>query len=205
MGNLPVMPPDKKLAIATPTRVLPSVEGLFDLTDYLSPYSDVVAQLVLAHQTRVTNMMVRLGWEARVAATQPDTDGSERVKEAAADLVDYMLFVDEEPLPGRVRGTSGFAEVFARAGLRDSRGRSLRDFELERRLFRYPLSYMIYTDSFDSLPVDARETVYARLLHVLTGRDPHPKYRVLTAADRRAVAQILRETKKGLPEGFAAL
>jgi hypothetical protein len=205
MGNVPVMPPDKKLAIATPTRVLSSVEGLFDLADYPSPYSDIVAQLVLAHQTRVTNMMVRLGWEARLAAAQPSADASERMREAAADLVDYLLFVDEEPLPGPVRGTSGFAEVFAKAGPRDSRGRSLRDFELERRLFRHPLSYMIYTDTFDSLPADARETVYARMLHVLTGRDPHPKYRVLTAADRRAIAQILRETKMGLPAGFAAL
>jgi hypothetical protein len=205
MGNVPVMPPDKKLAIATPTRALASVEGLFDLAGYLSPYSDVVAQLVLAHQTRVTNMIVRLGWEARVAAAEPGADGAVRVREAAAGLVDYMLFVDEEPLPGRVRGSSGFAEAFARAGPRDSRGRSLRDFDLERRLFRHPLSYMIYADAFDHLPDEAKEAVYARLLHVLTGRDPHPRYRVLTAADRRAIAQILRDTKKGLPEAFAAL
>ena len=205
MGNVPVMPPDKKLAVATPMRVVPSVEGLFDLTGYLTPYSDVVAQLVLAHQKRVTNMMVRLGWEARVAAAEPGADASARVREAAAALVDYMLFIDEEPLPGRVRGTSGFAEAFAKSGPRDSRGRSLRDFDLERRLFRYPLSYMIHAEAFDHLPEDAKQAVYGRLLHVLTGRDPHPRYRVLTAADRRAIAQILRDTKKGLPEGFAAL
>lgn len=56
-----------------------------------------------------------------------------------------MLFVDEAPLTGPVKGGSGFAEAFAARGPRDGKGRSLRDFALRRRLFRYPCSYMIYT------------------------------------------------------------
>lgn len=205
MGNVPVMPPDARLAIPDPTRDRATLEGLFDLSGYLTPYSDVTAQLVLGHQVRMTNLLVRLSWEARLAAAEPSADASARVDEAVVDLVDYMLFVDEAPLQGPVRGSSGFAEAFQATALHDRRGRSLRELDLDRRLFRYPLSYMIYTDAFDALPRDTKDRVYARLLHILTGRESDPRYRVLTAADRRAVAQILRDTKTDLPAGFAAL
>ena len=73
------------------------------------------------------------------------------------DLVDYLLFVDEAPLKRPVRGTSGFAERFAAAGPRDAQGRSLRDFDLQRRLFKYPCSYMIYSEAFDALPATAKD------------------------------------------------
>ena len=83
-------------------RALKSVEGLFDLKGYPSPYSDVVALMVLAHQTRMTNLLTRVGWEARlVAAASEARDAAARVRAAAVDLVDYMLFVDEAPLTGR--------------------------------------------------------------------------------------------------------
>jgi hypothetical protein len=205
MGNVPVMPPDVKKKLAPPSRELKSVEGLFDLSGYPTPFSDVVAQLVLAHQTRMTNMLTRVGWEARLAAAAPTNDAAARVREAAADLVDYMLFVDEAPLSSPVKGTSGFTEQFVKNGPRDSKGRSLRDFDLQRRLFKYPCSYMIYTEAFDALPAAARDAVYARLAVVLAGRDPAPRYKVLSAADRRAVIEILRETRKNLPASFTAL
>ncbi|HEX5107963.1 MAG TPA: hypothetical protein VFV95_05935 [Vicinamibacterales bacterium] len=205
MGNVPVMPADARKKPNVPAGDLKSLDGIFDLTGYPTPYSDVVAQLVLAHQTRMTNLITRVGWEARLATAVPSADASARVQEAAADLVDYMLFVDEAPLARPVSGTSGFAEQFARTGPRDSKGRSLRDLDLQRRLFRYPCSYMIYTEAFDALPQNARDAVYARLIHVLAGRDTAPRYKVLSQADRRAVIEILRETKKGLPAGFVSL
>jgi hypothetical protein len=199
MGNVPVMPSDKKWKIATPTHALKSVDGLFDLTGYQSPYSDVVAQLVLAHQTKMTNLITRTGWEARLAAAEPSADATARVREAAADLVDYLLFVDEAPLTHPIRGTSGFAEQFAMAGPHDSQGRSLRDFDLQQHLFRYPCSYMIYSKAFDAMPAAARSAVYARMQVVLAGRDPAPRYKRLTMADRRAVLEILKATKPDLP------
>ena len=198
MGNVPVLSADNKRRIASPTRPLKSVEGLFDLTGYPTPYSDVVAQLVLAHQARMTNMITRMGWEARLAAMTPSPDATSRVREAARDLVDYLLFVDEVPLSRPVRGTSGFAEMFAALGPRDSQGRSLRQFDLQKRLFRHPCSYLIYSEAFDALPRLAKDAVYARLQTVLAGADPAPRYRVLTAADRRAVIDILRATKPDL-------
>jgi len=41
-----------------------------------------------------------------------------------------------------VSGTSSFAADFAKAGPHDSRGRSLRDLDLQTRVFKYPFSYL---------------------------------------------------------------
>ena len=201
MGNLPVMPADKgKSKIANPRAVLNSVDGLFEPSGYPTLHSDVVALLVLNHQTHVTNLLTRLGWEARVAETQPQAAG--RVRDAARDLVDYMLFADEAPFPGAVKGTSGYAEKFAAQGPRDSKGRSLRDFDLTQRLFKYPLSFAIYSEAFDALPASAKQAVYTRLHALLTGQEASPGLRRLTAADRTAILEIVRETKTDLPAFF---
>jgi hypothetical protein len=112
------------------------------------------------------------------------------------ELVDYLLFVDEAALAGPIEGTSGFTEKFAVQGPRDSKGRSLRQFDLERRLMRYPCSYMIYSEAFDALPPEAKKAVYDRVWQILSGREHNPKYARLTLADRQAVVEILRETKK---------
>jgi hypothetical protein len=205
MGNVPVMPADKSKAIPNPKGPLPSVAGLFDGRGYLSTHSDVVALLVLEHQAHMTNQLTRLAWEARVAEAEGTGDGAARVKEAAVDLVDYLLFVDEAPFAGPVKGSTNFTGVFSSRGPKDTRGRSLRDFDLQRRLFKYPCSYMIYTDAFDALPKTAKEAVYARMWDVLSGRATHAKYRRLVRADRQAVVQILRDTKKDLPAYFADL
>jgi len=203
MGNVPVMPADKgKSKIANPIKALTSVEGQFDLKGYLTPYSDVVPQLVIAHQANMTNLITRTGWEARLADSRPSADASARVTEAARDLVDYLLFVDEAPLVGPVKGGAGYETVFAAAGPRDVKGRSLRDLDLRRRLLRYPCSYMIYTPAFDGLPARAKDAVYARLWEVLSGREKAPRYRNLTLADRQAIVEILRDTKPGLPTFF---
>ena len=202
IGNVSVMYNDKGSKLPNPTRALPSLDGLFDLKGYATPYSDVVALLVIDHQANMMNLITRTGWEARVAAASPSQAASTRVAEAARDLVDYMLFVDEAPLTGPVKSTSGFAESFAARGPRDGQGRSLREFDLRRRLFKYPCSYMIYTPAFDSLPPAAKNTVYSRLWEVLSGKDVSPRYKGLAAQDRQAIVSILRETKKDLPDYF---
>jgi hypothetical protein len=101
-----------------------------------------------------------------------------------------------------VQGTSGFAERFSGQGPKDSQGRSLRQFDLERRIMRYPCSYMIYSPAFDALPAALKETVYRRLWQILSGEEKSRKYARLSAASRQAVLEILRETKKDLPEYF---
>jgi hypothetical protein len=202
LGNRPVTPAElHRSTIAAPARPVTSLDGAFDLEGYPSPHSDVVALMVLGHQVTMTNHLIRIGWEARLAATEGE-DAAARVREAAVDVVDYMLFVDEPPLTGRVQGSSTFAETFASTGPVDDRGRSLRQFDLTRRMMRYPCSYMIYSDAFDALPPAARDAIYARLWRVLAGEERGPRYARLTAADRHAIIEILGATKKDLPDYF---
>ena len=204
LGNVPVYHVERSYTRLAVAPTLSSVSGKFDTTGYLSSHSDVVALLVLNHQVHMTNLLTRLGWEARIADLQ-NTSGGARVRETARELVDYLLFVDEAPLSAAVSGTSGFAEQFPDAGPRDKKGRSLRQLDLEHRLFLYPCSYMIYTPAFDALPAAAKEAVYARLWEVLSGRDKDQSYARLSAADRQAIVEILRDTKPGLPDYFAPL
>jgi len=204
LGNVPVYHVERSYTRLAVAPTLTSVSEKFDTTAYLSPYSDVIALLVLNHQVHMTNLLTRLGWEARRAAHQ-GTPVEARVRETARELVDYLLFIDEAPLSAPVSGASGFADQFSAAGPRDAKGRSLRQLDLERRLFQYPCSYMIYTPAFDALPVAAREAVYARMWEVLSGRDKDQSYDRLSAADRQAIVEILRDTKTGLPDYFAPL
>ena len=99
-------------------------------------------------------------------------------------------------------GSSGFAEKFSGQGPRDSKGRSLRQLDLDRRLMRYPCSYMIYTAAFDALPPDTKSAVYQRMWLILSGKETAKKYAVLSRADRQAIVEILKETKKDLPAYF---
>jgi len=203
MGNIPVMPAEKTFGRPrNPKAPLATVEGYFDLKGYPAATSDVVALLVLAHETQLTNLIARAGWEARVAEAEPSPDAAARVREAANELADALLFLDEAPLPGPVRGASGFAEWFAAQGPRDPMGRSLRDLDLRTRLLRYPLSYLIYGDAFNALPASARTAVYGRVWDVLSGRDTRKISQHLSATDRQAILQILRDTKPDLPESF---
>jgi hypothetical protein len=174
--------------------------AVFDSSAYLSPVSDVVALMTLEHQTRMTNLIVRVGWDTRIAMADGKLEEARpKIEAAIDDMVGYMLFVDEAPLQGPVKGVSTFSTTFPERGPRDKQGRSLRDFDLQKRLFKYPLSYMIYTKAFDSLPDWDRERIYQRLFNVLTGKDADPKFAKLSADDRRNVLDILRATKPNLP------
>ena len=181
------------------TQNLTSLAKKFDPRGYLSAQSDIVALMTLEHQTRMTNLMIRTGWEARIGASM-----KEQFETDLESLVTYMLFADEATLHGPVVGVSTFTQTFPQRGPRDRQGRSLRDFDLQKRLFKYPLSYMIYNETFDALPEQVRVRVYRRLYDVLTGRDQSDKFKRLSADDRRAVLEILRATKPGLPEYFKA-
>jgi len=180
-----------------------SLDGFFDSKGYLSAHSDIVALMVFQHQVRMTNLITRVGWDARIAASEHRLDFTGGpMRDAVDELVDYLLFVDEEPLTAAIKGTSGFAEMFARQGSEDHQGRSLRQLDLERRLLRYPCSYLIYSAAFRALPGEARQAIYARIFDILSGRESAAKYTRLSADDRRAVAEILGETVADLPADF---
>jgi SSS family solute:Na+ symporter len=153
----------------------------------------------------MTNLITRVGWEARMGEYEHRAGAARGpLHDAITELVDYLLFVDEPPLTAAITGTSGFAGTFAAQGPADRRGRSLRQFDLERRLLKYPCSYMIYSAAFRALPADVRAAIYARMGDILAGRDANPKYARFPETDRRAVAEILRETLSDLPAGFGA-
>jgi hypothetical protein len=187
------------------TQNLTSLSGLFDTSRYPAATSDIVALMTLEHQTRMSNLMVRIGWDVRIAEHDGKKDEATRKQlfSEIDEMVNYMVFADEEPLPAPVSGVSTFAKTLPMRGPRDSHGRSLRDFDLRTRLFRYPLSYMIYDAAFDALPDMAKQRAYQRLLEILTGKDQSEAYARLSAADRRAILEILRETKGGLPADWS--
>jgi len=200
MGNVPVS------ATSTPARAaaraLTSLDATVDMAGFPAHTSDVVALMVLDHQAHMMNLITRTGWEARLAQNG-DPKQIARVEEAAVDFVDYLLFVYEAPLTSRVRGTSGFAGKFAALGPADAQGRSLRQLDLDKRLLKYPCSYMIYSSAFDGMPANAKAAVYRRLWRVLSGQEKGEPYNHLAPADRQAVIEILRATKKDLPSYFS--
>ncbi len=195
--------------IASPAPMLESTGGLFDADAYVSTASDVAALLVLSHQAHMTNLLTRASWEARAAdpllhAPFVEAPGErDRVAHmmggVAREVVDYLLFVDEAPLPAPIPA-SPFTRHFGASGPRDRRGRSLHDLDLVRRLMRYPCSYMVYSRAFAALPPAAKTAIYERLWAVLWGRDADPRYaRALTPDARRSVLDILADTMDDLP------
>jgi hypothetical protein len=194
-------------------RNLASVTGLFDADGYQSMSSDIVALMVLSHQVHMINLITRVGWEARaadpalhapfVAAPGEERQIAEMMTGIAAEVVDYLLFVAEAPLADHIQGTSTFAQRFAAIGPRDRKGRSLRELDLTRRLLRYPCSYEIYSDAFEALPPSAKGPIYRRMWQVLSGDERGDRYRsALSPDDRRAIVEILRDTKPDLPAYF---
>jgi hypothetical protein len=174
-----------------------NLSGYFTVEKYSSPHSDIVALMVLEHQTHMHNYITRLNYEAILALR---TYGHVNyLKSVVEGFVQYLLFAEEAPLTAGVKGTSNFHSDFESIGPKDSKGRSLREFDLQTRLFKYPCSFLIYSDSFEALPKPVKEKVYARLYEVLSGKEQSEAYEKLSAASRRAVLEILRETKKDLP------
>ena len=189
-------------ATSESSNTLTAFPAAFTPSTYLSPGSDVVAHLVLAHQTQMHNLITLTNYKTRLALYSHTSDS--QFQRPAEQLLRYLLFSNEAKLPGdgqqTIGASSAFAKEFASRGPRDTKGRSLRDFELRIRIFRYPCSYLIYSDSFDALPDPAREYVYHRLLEVLSGQDSSPDFARLTASDRQAVLEILLDTKSNLPQ-----
>jgi hypothetical protein len=200
------------------TSNLTDLASFFDTHAYLTPHSDIVALMTLEHQTRMDNLMIRVGWEARMAMAensginkalgepeeQVSASTQHRIDSAVEEMLEYMLFADETKLTSPIKGTSGFEEEFQNRGPRDSKGRSLRDFDLTDRMFRYPCSFMIYSRAFEGMPSIVKDRLYQRMFQVLTGKDMSAKFAGLTPESRLAILEIVAETKKGLPAFWTA-
>ena len=179
----------------------------FDTARYLSPHSDLVALMVLEHELRMQNLIIRANYET-LLARDPQSGGGgtsgwpeQRIARAGETLLEYLLFRNEAPLKGPVKGSSKFAAEFQRGGPRARDGRSLRRLDLQTRMFRHPCSFLIYSRAFDGLPREMKNYLWRRLVEILSGEDQSETYAGMEPRDRRAVLEILRETK---PEFAAA-
>ena len=194
LGNSTVSRLGPDMAASPAASLLASIGGRVDTTGYLSAHSDIASLLVFGHQMHMMNLITRIGWQTRVALADRAPDAARSIQAAAVDFVDYLLFVDEPRLPSQVKGASGFAERFSALGPRDSKGRSLRELDLQTRVLKYPCSYLIYSPAFEALPAESKAAIYARLRDVLTGKETSARYQRLSAADRQAILEILRDT-----------
>ena len=180
----------------------------FRTENFLTPRSDIVALMVFEHQTHVHNLITKANFAARQALRyeaelnraldEPEGNRLEsttrRIANAGERLVEGLLFAGEAPIKGPIVGTSQFAEEFMAMGPRDKSGRSLRDLDLSSRMFKYPCSYLVYSPSFASLPSEMKSYVARRLREVVAG-EGGSAYEHLSAADRKNIGEILRETK----------
>lgn len=190
----------------------------FSVSPYLKPHSDIVSLMVLEHQALMHNVLTQSNFLTRIALRdqrvlnemlgRPEDHRSEttalRLRFAADPVVKHLLFVDETPLTSEIRGGSSFVDDFSSKGVQDSQGRSLRTFDLKQRLFKYPCSYLIDSDSFELLPGELKEIVYQKLWDVLTGKDQSESFQHLSDQDRRSILEILKATKDNLPDYWTA-
>jgi hypothetical protein len=211
MGNLILAdePPANGVIDISAGRNVTDLRKRFNTSGYLSHHSDIVALMVLEHQAEMHNRIARASLQTRLAlydeaemnkALGRPTDyrsesTTRRIASVGEPLVQYLFFSGETKLTDAVQGTSDFAKEFAAKGPRDRRGRSLRDLDLKRRLFRHPCSYLVYSPAFDAMPAPVMEYVVRRMKEVLSGKDISAEFAHLSADDRRAVLEVLRETK----------
>jgi hypothetical protein len=201
MGNTFLAGQDPKHLQLAATSNITDLSNLFDTKKYLVPSSDTVALLILDDAVRMENMIVRAKYQTLHALNQPPLKNEpanyrERIIAQAGDpLVLYMLFRDEAPMKGPVKGVTDFETEFQKEGPRDSKGRSLRDLDLKTRLFKYPCNYRIYSPGFDAMPVEMKTYIWMRLDQVLTGQDKTPYFKDMAESDRNNVREILLDTK----------
>ena len=174
--------------------------------------------MVLEHQTEMHNLIARAQYVTQRAlqaqaeinrslgdpADHRSASTERQIRKVADAVVEGLLFRHEAALPAPVTEASPFAEQFAHRGPRDSKGRSVREFDLTTRVFRYPCSYLIYSPSFDALPKVVLDRIYSRLGRVLSGRLSRRGWGI-SKAKRRAILDILIATKAGVPAGWSEL
>lgn len=189
-----------------------SLNGLVRTRPYLEPGSDLVALMLLEYQSQAHNALTRASFETRRALHYDSimnkaldrpadyrSDVTERrIKSAGDDLLRFLFYTGEVELTAPIRGTSRFTEEFQSRGKRDALGRSLRDFDLQTGLFRYPLSYLIESESFDALPHSVRAYIDGRIAGILDGSDESSEFDHITDEQRQIISEVVRATMPAL-------
>jgi hypothetical protein len=184
-----------------------NVQGDF----YLQESSDIVALMVLEHQTRLHNLITRANYETRQAIyldqamnealdrdkTFRTESTGRRIASVGEALVAGLLFADEFALESEVKGTSAFPQEFSQRGPIDSQGRSLYQLDLKKRLMRYPCSYLILSSHFDGLPDAVMTYIQNRMHGILTANGELPKGVRIEPDERKIIREMLDELKPG--------
>ncbi len=202
--------------ISNPT-YLASLDDVIDVKPYPhGGHSDIVALMILEHQAATQNAILQGSYEARRAVYRSRSlrrelgepnpnalpESTRSLLENQADrIVRQLLFADEFTMDDDgVEGDDAFQVAFASNQRENSEGRSLKDFRLYERIFKYRCSYVIYSSIFDNQPPELRDAVYRRLYQVLKGPIPPTGYEYLSESERERIFEILVETKDGLPD-----
>jgi hypothetical protein len=182
-----------------------------DLKKYPRSTSDIVSLMVLEHQTRLHNLITRANYEARQATyldqsinkalDRPNDYVSEstqrRIKTVSDDLLKGILLADEFVLEQPIQGSNEFNEVFAKRGKVDSQGRSLHQLDLQKRLFKYPVSYLVLSPHFDALPKPVLDCIRRQLRGILVGSQEAPPGVSFNQKEREVLFEILDDLKPG--------
>lgn len=210
---------DDKLEFSPNTKRPTDLKEFFDTARYLAPTSDVVALLVMEHQMAMQNALTHANQRARkmldyqrslqksFGEPQTDEPSYDSVKSvfasAAENVVDHLLFYKAAPLPSGVEGSKDFRGAFATGVPRSASGATLKDLSLDRRLFALRCSYLIYSDTFRTLPAPLLDRIFARLHDALTSTDPKGRYAYLDAEEKHRILALLTETHPDARAQFA--
>ncbi len=170
------------------------------MDNYPSGGSDIVALMVFQHQVRLHNFITRLHYMA--VQNLEAYHHIEYLKSPIESLVKALLFSGEAPLPAPIRGDPAFTAAFQAVGLRDRYGHSLRELDLERRLFRLPCSFLIHSAAFGALPPPLKKRIYERIKTILDAQESPEAFHHLSSLDRSALREMLSDTLPDLPEGW---
>jgi hypothetical protein len=177
---------------------LNDLSQFINASKYPRNQSDIVSLMVLEHEAHMHNFIARLNYETVIALQQYGK--IDHLKSKVDSFLQYALFTEEAPITNGVKGSAAFVKEFESRGPTDSKGRSLRQLDLNTRLFKYQCSFLLYSEQFDALPIQIKEMIYKRLHEVLTGADKSAKFESLSATERKAILEILQQTKKDLPD-----
>jgi hypothetical protein len=173
-----------KAAAVPPSDKRPAeLSEFFDTSRYPVATSDMVNLLILEHQISVYNSLTRVGQDARLGREAWDYE-----------IVDRLLFRRGARLPEGIVRNTAFASTFLADARRSRAGDSLKDLQLDGRLFRNRCSYLIYSETFAALPAALKARVFTTLFEALHNDDPAGRYGYLESDEKRRIYAILLET-----------
>lgn len=182
--------------------------------------SDIVALMVLEHQVRMhnvltyANLMVRqTEYRSRefykslgeAIPDSPEGTLQKVIAHQSREVVRHLFFHDEvELLDFGIEGGEHFANAFLINRSTTSDNRSLKDFRLFERLFKYRCSYVIYSEVFDFLPEILKTEVYRLMYESLDPSKDSPLTNHMSSSEKKRILSILSETKSDLPDYWKA-